>query len=69
MTNDTVPPPTGRATLADYIAYVRAREAVREARRRERLEARPDRLAKLKAAAEKRARKGRTRLVNAATLL
>ena len=43
--NDTTPPPTGRATLADYIAYVRAREAAREARRRERLEARPDRLA------------------------
>lgn len=67
--NDTTPPPTGRATLADYIAYVRAREAAREARRKARLEADPHRLARLRRAAEKRARKGRTRLANAATLL
>ena len=66
MTNDTVPPPTGRATLADYVAYLRAREAAREARRRERLEARPDRLAKLKAAAEKRARRRGRNLVEVA---
>ena len=69
MTDDTVPPSTGRATLADYIAYVRAREAAREARRRERLEADPHRLARLRRAAEKRARRGRTRLANAATAL
>ena len=54
---DTVPPRTGRATLADYVAYVRAKAAAGEARRKAALEARPDRLAKLKTAAEKRARR------------
>lgn len=59
----------GRATLAEYIAYVRAKAARSEAARKARLEARPDRLARLKNAAEKRLRKRVKRIMDAATLV
>lgn len=64
-----MPNANGSATLAEYVAFLRAREAAREARRRERLEASPFRLARLKRAAEKRARRGAKRIVVAATLV
>lgn len=52
-----MPNADGRATLEEYVAFLRAREAAREAKRRVKLEARPSRLALLKAAAEKRMRR------------
>lgn len=55
-------PQTGKFTTRDYARWCWERLQRGEAARKAKLEARPDRLERLKCAAEKRARRGAKRL-------